>query len=74
MSTICCASCLTSNVSTHPSVGQDGGFCRGQKGWMVMANVVDNRDPGEEQQPRFNLTVSMSSDVNVTQRLFCLLC
>ena len=26
-----------------------------------MSNAPDNRDPGEEQQPRFNLTVSLSS-------------
>jgi hypothetical protein len=50
-------------IADLPDVGQDGGFCRGPKGWMVMANAMDNRDPGEEQQPRFNLTVSMSSDV-----------
>jgi hypothetical protein len=59
-------------VADLPDVGQKGGFCRGPAraraaegaaaGWMVMANAQDNRDPGDDQQPRANLTVSLSSD------------
>eukprot|EP01043_Picozoa_sp_COSAG02_P009674 COSAG02_NODE_331_length_24480_cov_22.114720_10_plen_561_part_00 len=51
-------------VADLPDVGQKGGFARGPSGsnWLVMSNAQDNRDPGDAQQPRFNLTVSISSD------------
>ena len=49
-------------IADLPDVGQKGGFARGPagSGWMVMSNAQDNRDPGDAQQPRFNLTVSIS--------------
>ena len=47
-------------------VGQKGGFASGKGGLLVMSNAPDNRDPGEEQQPRFNLTASLSSDGGLT--------
>jgi hypothetical protein len=46
-----------------PDPGCDGGITRWEaKKALVMSNVQDTGDPGIEQQPRYNLTVSISLD------------
>jgi hypothetical protein len=50
-------------IADLPDPGCDGGIARWEsKKALVMSNVQDNGDPGIEQQPRYNLTVSISLD------------
>jgi polygalacturonase len=50
-------------VPDLPDPGCDGGITRWEaKKALVMSNVQDTGDPGIEQQPRYNLTVSISLD------------
>ena len=45
--------------------GCKGGITRWEaKKALLMSNNQDNGDPGIEQQPRFNLTLSLSLDVS----------
>ena len=50
-------------IADLPDPGCDGGITRWEeKKALVMCNVQDDGDPGIEQQPRYNLTVSISLD------------